>query len=77
VRLTFSLGFWSFAFPSAFVGAFLIAFVGKSPFVGCQALTYAILVLVTALILAIAVFSLRLVVRGRAVATRELPRSPR
>jgi tellurite resistance protein len=68
VRLAFSLGFWSFAFPSAFVGAFLIVWIGKSPFMGWQVLAYAILTLVSALVLAIAVFSIRSVVRDRAVA---------
>jgi tellurite resistance protein len=64
VRLPFSLGFWSFAFPAAFVGAYVAACIARSPFTGWQVVLYAILVVVTALILAIAVKSLRLRFRG-------------
>jgi tellurite resistance protein len=69
LRLAFSLGFWSFTFPTAFVGAFLIAWISKSPFPGCQILSYAILILATAVILAIAVFSIRDTVRARRYVT--------
>jgi tellurite resistance protein len=65
LRLKFTLGFWSFAFPSAFVGAFLIVWFSKAPFFGWQVATWAILVVVTALIVAIAIFSIRLYVSSR------------
>ena len=65
-RLPFSLGFWSFAFPTAFVGAFAIVLIGKAGFAGWQVTAVLILAFVTALIVAIAFFSLRLVFRGRA-----------
>jgi tellurite resistance protein len=68
VRLAFSLGFWSFAFPSAFMGAFLVVWFSKAPFWGWQAVTIAILTIVTGLIVAIAGFSIRLYSRGRASA---------
>jgi tellurite resistance protein len=65
LRLAFSLGFWSFTFPTAFVGAYIIVWISKSPFDGWQVLAYAILVLATALVLAIAVFSIREAIRTR------------
>lgn len=74
VHLSFSLGFWSFAFPSAFMGAFLISWFGKAPFAGWQVAASAILAVVTILIVAIAVFSVRLYVRSRrSSATAPMP----
>jgi tellurite resistance protein len=64
VRLAFTLGFWSFAFPSAFVGAYLIVWFSKAPFAGWQAVAIAIVVVVSALILAISILSIRLYLRG-------------
>jgi tellurite resistance protein len=66
VRLTFSLGFWSFAFPSAFMGAFMIVWLSKAPFIGWQITAWVILASVTLLIAAIAIFSIRLYLRDRA-----------
>jgi tellurite resistance protein len=69
VHLPFSLGFWSFAFPSAFIAAFVIVWISKAPFIGWQVLAYFLLAVVTVLIVLIAVFSLRLYYRGRAAST--------
>jgi tellurite resistance protein len=65
VHLTFSLGFWSFAFPTAFMGAFIIVWFSKAPFIGWQIIASAILAIVTLLIAAIAISSFRLYVRDR------------
>jgi tellurite resistance protein len=65
VRLPFSLGFWTFAFPTAFVGAYAIVLIEKSHVGGAPIYAAVILALVTGLIVAIAIFSLRLVMRGR------------
>lgn len=65
VRFTFSLGFWSFAFPSAFMGAFLIVWFSKAPFWGWQVVASAVLAVVTILIVGIGIFSVRLAVRAR------------
>jgi len=62
MRLTFSLGFWSFAFPSAFMAAFEILWISKAPFAGWQVLAWLLLAIVTVLIVSIAVFSIRLFV---------------
>jgi tellurite resistance protein len=68
-KLTFSLGFWSFGFPTAFMGAFAIVAIGKAPFAGWQVVASVILGLATILIVALAVFSVRMYFRGRARAT--------
>ena len=65
VSLTFSLGFWSFAFPSAFMGAFLIVWFSNAPFPGWQIVATGILAAVTLLVVVISIFSIRLAVRGR------------
>jgi tellurite resistance protein len=69
VRLTFSLGFWSFAFPSAFMAAFVILFISKAPFAGWQVVAWLLLAIVTVIIVSIAVFSIRLYFHDRVVAS--------
>jgi tellurite resistance protein len=71
-RLAFTLGFWSFAFPSAFMAAFVILFISKAPFAGWQIVAWLLLAIVTVLIVSIAVVSIRLYFRGRASATTDV-----
>ena len=68
LRLGFSLGFWSFTFPAGSMGAFLILWISRAPFAGWQVIAYALLALVTVLVLTIAFFSIRLFIRDRAAA---------
>lgn len=58
VRLKFSLGFWSFTFPTANVATQAIIWLGIQRPAGWQVVVVAIVVAVTALIVAIAVKSL-------------------
>ncbi|GGF31552.1 hypothetical protein [Subtercola lobariae] len=65
LRLTFSLGFWSFTFPTANVAALAVAWLHFQRPLGWQLITVALLVGVTALVVAIALGSRRIWASGR------------
>lgn len=62
--LPFSLGFWSFTFPSAAVGGYGMQWLAIKRPVAWEAASWAILAVITALIVAIGVRSVLLVVGG-------------
>jgi tellurite resistance protein len=68
VRLSFSLGFWSFTFPTAAVFTAAMLWFRITAFPGWQAATIVLLVLITGLVVAIAVRSLVAVLPRRASA---------
>jgi tellurite resistance protein len=70
LKLAFSLGFWSFTFPFAYVGAFGIIWLGILRAPGWQAISIALVTGITVLIAAIAVQSLRLITRDRRAKSR-------
>jgi tellurite resistance protein len=70
LKLAFSLGFWSFSFPFAYVGAFGIIWLGLLRTPGWQAIIVAIVAGVSVLIVAIAVQSLRSMVHDRRAKSR-------
>ena len=67
-RLAFSLGFWSFTFPLAAAARFGVGWLAIDRPPGCEALIVLLLAIVTAVVLAVAIQSLRLVARGRRLA---------
>jgi len=68
--LPFSLGFWSFTFPLAAAGGYGIEWLSIADFAGWQAVAWLLVVLVTAVIVAIAARSLLLVTSVRRGARR-------
>ncbi len=69
-RLPFTLGFWSFTFPTASAASFLVQWLGVSAFDGWQAAAYTAAGCVTALIAAIGIRSIILVTSVRRGARR-------
>lgn len=69
-RLEFTLGFWSFTFPLAAAGGYGIQWASVAAFPGWQAVSWALIALVTVVILAVAARSLLLVTRVRRGARR-------
>ncbi|MFF9562951.1 transporter [Leifsonia sp. NPDC014704] len=68
--LPFSLGFWSFTFPLAAAGGYGIEWLSIADFAGWQAVAWLLVVIVTAVIVAIAARSLFLVTSVRRGARR-------
>ena len=71
MKLAFSLGFWSFSFPFAYAGAFGIIWLGLLRTPDWQTIVVAIVTGISALIVAIAVQSLRSMVHNRRAKSRE------
>jgi tellurite resistance protein len=67
-KLAFSLGFWSFTFPLAAAARLGVGWLAIERPPGCEALMIVLLAIVTAVVLAVGIQSLRLVARGRHLA---------
>jgi tellurite resistance protein len=63
-KLAFSLGFWSFTFPLAAAARVGVDWASMLRFAGCTALIIALLAITTAVVLAVAIQSVRLAAAG-------------
>ncbi|MCU1478961.1 MAG: family transporter [Subtercola sp.] len=64
-RIPFSLAFWAFTFPIASTANFAVRWFQASPFDGWMAVSWVVLGLATAIILAIAAASIRFALKAR------------
>jgi tellurite resistance protein len=71
--LPFSLGFWSFTFPAASVGALAITWLHLLQPIAWQAITVGVLAAVTLLVVSIATKSILLLIATTRAARRQLP----